>query len=507
MIDKRSLTLRSAAIVMLSGLLWLYVSAVVFPLAWAAPVAFAFALLTARCVLGSGRGVWPGMVVAAGLTALAAALCAVLDDHSFDGNIYHQEIVMALLGGWNPYAAGSEPAGLSVWAACYCKGMETAASAIVALTGSIEAGKCVNLMLILGTAMLVYDTLRRLTSWGRRRLLIVTVIVAGNPVGLCQALTYYVDFTKYYYILLVIVAGALLTRGERRLPAALMIMAVWLSAATKLNVFFDVAVWCVALTLWLWSRCRRNDASLVAICAGAGAAIGTLVTGWHPYVTNFLVHGSPFYPLLGAGAIDIMASNTPAGLTGWRVPDFFISLFTPALPTYGGRLGGFGALMPLCLAVSVMSLWRARRHAPDGLWWIVCLAVTSCFFFDQSWWARYNCQLWLVVAAGAVAAVYCRPRLRGVGFGVSLAAVALAGAVALAVSARITLQRARMYERAAAEGAVLYNATPQALRHFAEHGLAVRAVDGPVPPMADAEAFMSSLDEEGVPVVVFLNSK
>jgi len=505
MIDKRSLTLRSAAIVMLSGLLWLYVAAAPVSAAWAAPVALVLALLTARCVLGPGRGVWLGSAVAVALTALAAALCAALDDHSFDGNIYHQEIVMALLGGWNPYAAGSEPAGLSVWAACYCKGMETAASAIVALTGRIEAGKCVNLMLIFGTAMLVYDTLRSLTSWGRRRLVAVTAIAAGNPVGLCQALTYYVDFTKYYYILLVVVAGALLTRGERRLPAALTVMAVWLSAATKLNVFFDVAVWCGVLALWLWLRCRRGDAIFVILCAGAGAMIGTLVTGWHPYVTNFLFHGSPFYPLLGAGAVDIMGSNTPSGLTGWRVPDFFISIFTPALPTYGGRLGGFGALMPLCLAVAVMSLWWSRRRVSGGLWWIAGLAVASCFFFAQSWWARYNCQLWLVVAAGAVAAPYCGPRMRRVDFGVSLAAVALAGIVALAVSVRITLRRARIYERAATEGAALYNATPQALRHFAEHGVAVRGVDGSVPPGADAEAFMSSLDEEGVPVVVFLN--
>ncbi len=41
-----------------------------------------------------------------------------------------------------------------------------------------------------------------------------------------------------------------------------------------------------------------------------------LLFGWSPYVLNFVRFGHPFYPLMGAGAADIMAGNTPEALTG-----------------------------------------------------------------------------------------------------------------------------------------------------------------------------------------------
>lgn len=507
MIDKGSLTLRGGAFVLLFTLFWLYAACMLAPLRAVVPVALAAGVVSAAAVAGRGPGLWRGIAGGVVVMILSASVCALLDDHSFDGNIYHQEIIMALMDGWCPYCGLDAPDGMSIWALHYCKAMEMAAAAVVAFTGLIETGKCVNFMLVCGAGMLVADLLRRVTSWSGRRRWTVVAVVAGNPVGVCQMLTYYVDFTKYYYILVLLAGAVWLYRGERRLPVALMLLAVWMAAGTKFNILFDMVLWCAAVTVWFAVHGRRKAAAITASAALAGAIGGVLLTGWHPYVTNYISHGSPFYPLLGEGAVDIMDANTPARLSGNRVADFFISLFTVSLPTYGGRLGGFGALMPVCLVVSAIALWRAARSIPSAVWWIAALALFSCFVFPQSWWARYNCQLWLVVAAGALAAGCCGRRLRRLTLGLDLVAVIVAVAVAVGVSLRLTLRRNGIYRRAVTENAVMYHATPQALRHFAEHGVPVGvAPAGVEAPRADAVAFMSDIDEEGVPVVVFSDS-
>lgn len=507
MTDKGSLTLRAAALTLLFTLFWLYAAGMAVPLAAVVPVALTAGILSVFAVAGRGYGVWRGIAGGVVGMVLAAVVCAMLDDHSFDGNIYHQEIIMALIDGWQPYAGGDAPAGMSIWALHYCKAIETAAAAVVAFTGRIESGKCVNFMLVGGAGLLVADMLRRLTPWPRKRLWAVVAVVVCNPVGVCQVLTYYVDFTKYYYILVLLVGAVWLYRGERKLPVALMMFAVWMAAGTKFNILFDMALWCGAITVWFLCHRSRSAAAITAAAALVGAIGGVLLTGWHPYVTNCISHGSPFYPLLGDGAVDIMDMNTPVRLAGNRVADFFISLFTVSLPTYGGRLGGFGALMPVCLVVSAIAMWRGTRSLPAVGWWIAALALLSCFVFPQSWWARYNCQLWLVVAMGAVAAGYCGRRLRRLTLGLDLVAVAISVAVAVGVSVRLTLRRAGIYRRAVTEHAVMYHATPQALRHFAEHGVLVSvAPDGAEAPRIDAVAFMADLDEEGVPVVEFSDS-
>lgn len=43
----------------------------------------------------------------------------------------------------------------------------------------------------------------------------------------------------------------------------------------------------------------------------ATGAAGILLVGAHPYVTNTVGHGNPFYPLMGDSPLDIVPSNVP----------------------------------------------------------------------------------------------------------------------------------------------------------------------------------------------------
>lgn len=62
--------------------------------------------------------------------------------------------------------------------------------------------------------------------------------------------------------------------------------------------------------------------------------------------------------------------------------------------------------MPLLLAVATVILVRQRKVLPRPLILLALYSVATCFIFDQSWWMRYQCQLWLVIAAASLYPLY-----------------------------------------------------------------------------------------------------
>ncbi|MCM1348349.1 MAG: hypothetical protein NC338_02975 [Firmicutes bacterium] len=323
-----------------------------------------------------------------------------LFDFSYDGNFYHQPTIMALTMGWNPIHDAAAPVELTVWSLHYARAMETVQAAAAMLFDNVEAAKCVNFMLIAATGLISYSALRRYTSISPRFAAITALVAVSNPVVICQCLTFYIDYTKYLYLILTIIA--IIGIAHDRKPSrgiALLAGVVWLAIGTKFNIFFEEGVAIAAALAWLMYK-KLNHAALITTITGIGALVtGVLILGWHPYITNWIGNGHPLYPLMGEGALEIMEAQTPAIYeNGNRFVNFFISLATPELfVTVDSRNGAFGPIAILIFAIAWFLLLKHIKVFGGLAVYISVWCLASCFFFEQSWWGRYVCQLWLPV--------------------------------------------------------------------------------------------------------------
>lgn len=404
-----------------------------------------------------------------------------VSDYSYDGNMYHQEIVALLTSGWNPVETSVPSDEISLWARHYAKALEVIESAVVSCVGLIESGKAVNLMLVASAAGFVYDFLHhRFPELSARSCCLITAVALANPVCMAQLPTFYIDFGKYIYTMLAIVL--LIEWGsfvEPRRNLMLLCVVICLAAGTKFNAFFEMGVVVFAACLWL---AMKRDWRRVWVLASVAAlaAIISVVVAWHPYITNLIDRGHPLYPLMGAGAVDIMTGNTPPVFEGHsRVVNFMISVAYPGVPTYDNRIGGFGPFMLLMLIISAYWIIRYRRVAGALPVYICVWIMVSCFFFDESWWARYISQLWLLLPIAALTAFRAGRRCR-----LLLALAFLTGLTGLGLSTFKGLY-ASCYRSAvcdaSTEGYVIMSKSVTSIsRHFEEKGLKIVEVSGGV---------------------------
>ena len=394
------------------------------------------------------------LLVQVAVWGVALWLAGCTYDYSVDGVSYHQDAVYAFFRGCNFYLHSTECGDVTLWTRHYAKGMEMMQACVMAMTGNIESGRAVNLVLATATGLLLWHVSGRLGSQllAKKRALVVGLAVA-NPVFLCQALTFYIDFAAYFYILVTICAAWGLARGESRaLWLSALVLTVFMAVATKFNAFFYEGLTVLAIAYIMWRvesresspylgthqgasalgprqsvngrtrvrpyRRRQLSAWRLFLFTAVGAAVvGTLLVCYHPYVTNTLHYSHPLYPLMGRGAVDIMGGNTAPAVVGMdRFSAFVRSYLTPdshsATMAVDQRVGGFGpfSLLLFVLSWGAVAVYAARRKSGGWIAYTAVVATLSCFCFAQSWWARYVPQLWLVVPLGYLALTAFRGR-------------------------------------------------------------------------------------------------
>jgi hypothetical protein len=415
--------------------------------------------------------------VAGATVALLAA--ALVRDFSYDGQRYHQQAVQALAGGWNPLRDAPVQGGNALWINGYAKGPWTWSAAWLDATGSIELGKSLHLWLAGSAGLLAYGALRRLSAVPPAAALALALLAAANPVLLYQWPTHMND-SLIGSLLLVLASQAVRlalsppTAGDR--PMA------WLTAGLALALLPTVkasglayallacaAAWATALA---WRR--AGLARAVVKLAAFSLVPAVLLLGWNPYVTNTVRHGHPFYPLGGAGEVDIITGNSPTGLQAEnRLTQWLGSVFSeshsdlgatdkPALrPKWPGvvsgeelalfvsktdmRIGGFGPWFSLGLvlalgsaAVAIAAVVRARGGtlrgglAPSAALPVVIVALTLAF--PEPWWARYVPQMHLLPLV-LLTAVLAAPYGGRWGRGLAWVGLAVLAANSLAVGA------------------------------------------------------------------------
>lgn len=161
-----------------------------------------------------------------------------------------------------------------------------------------------------------------------------------------------------------------------------------------------------------------------------------VLLGGYWYAKNLVVFGNPMWPftigpLRGVGTFSELIVQTPAALQGLdplrQILASWLGDFGATQYSYDTRIGGFGLVWPLVIALAVAGavlLARSRRISP--VLGVFVPAAVTLLMMPMGWWPRLT--LFVVVAALTLAAVSLTRLDRRVGLAVGIVVALLATA-------------------------------------------------------------------------------
>lgn len=378
------------------------------------------------------RAIFVTAAVIGGVLLAGGGLASAVYDLGFDSQSYHQRAVMELVNGWNPIRGAPAVDGVyAPFVAHYSSGTWVQAALVALLTGDVEAGKVVNLVALAASFCLGRGALEYTGLASRRSAWLLSVAAALNPVSVVQAFTFYVDGYLGSMMVSTGAALALAVAFPRRLFLGVSALCLVVLANTKFTGIVFATPLLVGAVLALlhfrrgWAAVRRFAA------AHAGAyAVALGFVGFHPYVTNAVQHGHPFYPLRGPTVAHTITGLRPPALAEegralrlvrsvfadparpWRdsaaIYKSPFSVSAAELEEYAApdaRVGGWGPLFGAAVLVAAIALLPAwRRPRRDGV--VLSIAVASllgsALANSECWWARLAPQVALVPLVVAV---------------------------------------------------------------------------------------------------------
>lgn len=367
-----------------------------------------------------------------GSVAISVLLAGVVHDFSADGQTYHQQAIIALLEKWNPTLAPHYSGPYSIWISHYAKAPWILSASLVDMTGNIEAGKALAGMFAFSAGFLTYAALIRIAAIRPRLAVMAAILIALNPVVAYQIQTYYVDGLVASIVTIAALLGLQLATNSN--SAARLGLICSLIVGINLKFTAGPFIFVVLALLFVWSlRVKRvAEARTLARAFFAGTMLAAIV-GFNPYVTNFMDHGHPFYPLAGHGKVDILSDHVGSEFLGHNrfykgglslIAESDSSMHTnvapgtemfrakwPGVVTAGelktffsstdARAGGFGpwaSLIFIMATVYLIAIHVRPQHVLGSEHFapfvMVIGLLLSGFLMPEFWWARYAPQLW-----------------------------------------------------------------------------------------------------------------
>ena len=375
--------------------------------------------------------------LAFGSSMIAVACFAVINrniyDTSWDGQGYQAEAILRLMNGWNPLR-DVLPEGVAspLKLRFYAKGSWITAAALNIFVGDIEAGKALHLTLMLAAWLFSLAAVSTIAGLAWPYKVMVSLVLAINPVSICQMFTYYVDGQLGS---LLISAVSLMILLARR-PDRVLMLSLMLIVVLTINVKLSGAVYIGIITIGYWSwyvLAKRERWGEFGVWLFGGGVVGGAFIGFNPYVNEFL---SRFYASRLLPSVQDSLSVLKIAVYPDAPPNFFgkssfeqllISLFSksevlfwsPARPSRlklpftvsrdeiqvfwapDVRTGGFGPLFSGALILSFLILvtyiWKYRHAFKDNIPLLVLVALTilSATPNPMMWWARFAPQFWM----------------------------------------------------------------------------------------------------------------
>ncbi len=371
-------------------------------------------------------------------------------DLTEDGNSYHKSSIAFIKNGWNPLYEDvrdfqktnnnvipiEKETRLDLWMEHYPKATWISAAAIYSMTGNIESGKCITLLLSIVLVLVIYNILKEVTS--KFFSILISILIALNPITLSQIFTYYLD--SLMGILFAIELLLLFTINPMKKQNNL----IWFMIAATASIFVNLkftgllysgVIAAVFYFYWLFKYLKEKDFwnKFLIITRNFIIVFGIAVflVGANSYVKNTIDHINPLYPLIGKDKVDIITTMQPAIFSKISRPQKFIwSLFSQTqnilqdsgkepklkLPTQlykseisellspDVRIAGFGPFFALIFIFStivfIICLIKLVKNEKESIKYVflsIATIIISMILVGEYWWARYVPQMYLYV--------------------------------------------------------------------------------------------------------------
>ena len=314
------------------------INAVLFPLSMVISAVFFYLLLTSEGY--KKQTVWGILVFAVGLCAILFAISGHFYDFSFDGQWYHQDAIILLKNGWNPFydqpildeiASGKNANYIN----CYPKAPWTISACVYATTGAIEYAKFYQLVLLFASFFLSLHFMLRWFSFSILSAFLLSFVVAFSPVVVGQTLSFYVDGQLAVFTLLTLYFICVwVSNLESKVPLVLLgLCLIYLANIKFTGLIYSMVFLFFAFSWVLWKE--REKALQMALKLSVIMTVAIFLFGYCTYPRNIIQHGHPFYPIMGKNneGKEIAAAQYPMNFFGKnRFEKFYLASF--ALPNY-----------------------------------------------------------------------------------------------------------------------------------------------------------------------------
>jgi hypothetical protein len=324
-------------------------------------------------------------------------------DRSWDGMAYHQEAIIQLAQGWNPFHTKLNDNVInSIWINHYPKLTWIFGANVLLATGSIEAAKAYNVYFLLSLFMIVWSFIKYDTNINSKYQIIVALIIAGNPVIINQIFTTYNDGSLYAISIIYLISALKFLKENSQLNKVIL----FISAIFLINIKFTGLIYFIIITLGIIIFKISNkefEINLFLKITFLSFFFGITIFGFNPYIKNLIDNNHIFFPLFGYNSIDIISPVLPEGLKELNRFYLFLKLLTHFSNLgesigYDSRIGGFGITFPIIVFLSFLSFSYLiiKDYKNRNLILLIFLILSVLVFINPApSMARYVPHAWL----------------------------------------------------------------------------------------------------------------
>lgn len=379
-------------------------------------------------------------------------------DLTVDGNSYHKTAIAFIKNGWNPIYESStdfqknnedivefdEETRIDLWIEHYPKATWILAANFYEMTGNIESGKCITLILSLMLFIICYNCLRIILD--RKWSIIISTLITLNPITLAQLFSYYVDGIMGICFVIELLLLFLIRPMEKQNKV------IWMSLVSIATIFTNLkftGLLCsgviAAVFYFYWLIKYRKEKEFIKyfkqITINFVVVFATAIffVGANSYVKNTIDHMNPLYPLIGKDKVDIITTMQPKVFGKLSMPEKFIwSLFGKTENTTYAmgepewklpiklyrseisellapdvRIGGFGPFFALSVIISLVILIYGLvlfiKNEKKNIKYIILPSIAiilTMILLGENWWARYVPQFYLLPVGTIILILY-----------------------------------------------------------------------------------------------------
>ncbi len=351
-------------------------------------------------------------------------------DFSYDGQWYHEDAMIFLKKGWNPYHhyLSEKEYHADELLNHYAQGAWIVRASYYIFSDLIESAKLFNFLLIWSSFFICAATLIRIRKNSLLFACAIAALAALNPIVVEFSLSYYVDGHVSSCSLIVISLFFLYVQTKRVPVLVLFCIALVYFVNIKFTALVFAGIFLSAGFIYLLVK-KHSGIRRYVIASVTACVVALCFVGFPTYLTNTVVRHHPFYPLMGPGNIGEMISQVcyPADFFGLnRFEKLNRSLF--AVPTWSrapvtsqpkhlfdhfnpdfltnfangiAEISGFGPLFGECAMLMLFSVliflpFHFKNKNILNLLLVCGVLLVSVFIVPECWYFRYVPQLYFV---------------------------------------------------------------------------------------------------------------